>query len=444
MPSVSMRRLTEGRVMRWQRAAYTALHWLVMPVVAVRLVYRASGNRAYLKHLRERVGLVTRSDNGERPLWLHAVSVGEVQASVPIVRELKAAHPHLPVLVTVTTPTGRQRVTQAMPDGVSLCYIPYDLPPFMKRFLDTIRPRVLVVMETELWPNLLAMCAARDIPVVLANARMSARSANGYRRFFSLSRDMLRSLSGLAVQSQADATRLLSLGAPMERVVITGSVKFDAPVPASLREQGQVLRRYWGARRSVLLAASTHDGEDQEVLAAYRIVLMQIPDCLLVLVPRHPERFQSVAALARRQGYATVTRSNAPAVIEGIDVFVGDTMGELPLFYAAADVAFVGGSLVPIGGHNVLEPAALGIPVLVGPHTFNFSEITRLLISEGACFRVQDATRLAERAVALLMDGNLRHNTGQKGAQVVARNRGALIRVVSMIQEQLRQTDGTG
>ena len=330
-----------------------------MPVVMGRLAWRARRNPDYLRGLGQRFALGTPVFGAASPLWIHAVSVGEAQAAVPIARALRERHPEVPLLFTTTTPTGRDRIRQALGDTVRHCYVPYDLPWLMGRFLDRIRPRALVVMETELWPNLFAACDVRAVPVVLANVRLSARSARGYRWAGRLSREMLQRVSSIAAQSQSDATRMLSLGAPPESVEVTGSVKFDLHLPASLREEAQVLRRSLGPERSVFIAASTHEGEDAQVLDAFARVLVAIPHCLLVLVPRHPERFAAAAALSRRRGYATALRSRAPSSFDGVDVFVGDSMGELPLFYAAADVAFVGGSLVPTGGHNMLEPAAL-------------------------------------------------------------------------------------
>ena len=418
------------------RALYTLAHLALMPLILARLTLRAGRNRGYLRGLDQRFA-VNAPALGEAPVWIHAVSVGEAQAAVPIARALRERHPDVPLLVTTTTPTGHDRVRQALGDVAHHCYVPYDLPWLMERFLDRVRPRVLVVMETELWPNMFAACSARKVPIVLANVRLSARSARGYRWTRSLTREMLRRVSRIGAQSQPDATRILSLGAPADVVDVTGSVKFDLHLPASLREQAEVLRRELGTERSVFIAASTHEGEDAQVLEAYARILERIPHCLLVLVPRHPERFAAAAALCRKRGYATALRSRSPSRFDGVDVFVGDSMGELPLFYAASDVAFVGGSLVPTGGHNMLEPAALGLPVLFGPHVFNFSEISRMLLEAGAAWQVAGARDLGERALALLGDANLRHNVGDRGRQLVQRNRGARDRLMTLIEEKL-------
>jgi len=419
------------------RFVYCVAHILAIPLIVLRLVWRARVNADYLDCLHQRFAFGVPRLDGRRPLWIHAVSVGEAQAAVPLARELMSRYPPHPVLFTTTTPTGRDRIRQVFADSVLHCYTPYDLPWVVSRFVKCIRPVVLVVMETELWPNLFAACEGNAVPVVLANVRLSARSTKGYRRIGALSKEMLARVQVAATQSQADATRLLSLGMDPERVQVTGSVKFDLNLPASLREQAQVLRRKLGIERSVFIAASTHDGEDAQVLQAFARVLQVIPRCLLVLVPRHPERFAETAALCRKRGFSTALRSKPVADLAAIDVYVGDSMGELPLLYAASDIAFVGGSLVPTGGHNMLEPAALGLPVLFGPYVFNFSEISRMLLEVGAAWQVDDARALGERAQALLEDANLRHNVGEAGRQFVSGNRGALSRLMILIDEQV-------
>lgn len=417
---------------RW---LYTALVGLALPVVFLNLARRGLGNRAYWRRWGERLALG--GPPGEQDLWLHAVSVGEVQAAVPLVRALLDRRPGLRVLVTTTTPTGSDRVTSALGGTVAHAYVPYDLPGAVCRFLDAVRPRAAVFMETELWPNTFHHCAERGIAVVVANARLSGRSARGYRRVAAVVRPMLERVSLIAAQTAEDASRFLALGAPPDRVTVTGSVKFDLSLPASLREQAEVLRRHWGSHRSVWIAASTHEGEEEVILDAYARVLAAVPDVLLVLVPRHPERFPRVLALARRRGLTVVQRTQGEPSGEGVQVFLGDTMGELPLFYAASDVAFVGGSLVPTGGHNTLEAAAQGLPVLVGPHVFNFAEVSRLLKERGAAREVRNAPTLASAVTDLLQDANLRHAMGERGRRVVEENRGALDRLLALLEPYL-------
>ena len=413
---------------------YSVLLYLIVPFAVLHLVWRGFKNRDYWERWRERFGYVTPLPFAERTIWIHAVSVGEVQAAAPLVRALRDRYPRAGILVTTTTPTGCERVAQAFGGAVEHRYIPYDLPDCIHRFLDRIRPSIVVIFETELWPNILRMCRKRSIPVLLANLRLSERSAAGYRWAGKIMRDMLSDVSAVAAQSRGDADRLIALGAPPERIRITGSVKFDVKLRASLQEEGQVLRRHWGVDRGVWIAASTHEGEDEQVLDAFARVLGSNPECLLVLVPRHPERFSRVAALARKRGYSTALRSEMPDTCATVDVFIGDTMGELPVFYAGADVAFVGGSLVPVGGHNMLEPAALGVPIVVGPHVFNFTDIARRLRNDEALRQIRDAKELGEVVVEFLQDANLRHNMGERAKAFVEGNRGALDQVMELVE----------
>ncbi len=417
--------------MRW---LYTLALALLTPGFALHLTWRGLRNRAYWRRWGERWGRLPASVRGPYALWVHAVSVGEVQAAAPLVRRLRELAPEAPILVTTTTPTGSDRVRTALAGQVDHCYLPYDLPPLVGAFLARARPAGALFVETELWPNYLAACRRRGVPCVLANARLSERSARGYRRLGPLTRGMLGALAAVAAQTREDARRLAELGVPRERLEVTGSVKFDLRLPASLREQAQVLRRSLGVDRDVWIAASTHEGEDEMVLDAFEALRGRHPEALLVLVPRHPERFSRVAALARRRELATALRTGEPGEWEEAQVLVGDTMGELPLLYAAADVAFVGGSLVPVGGHNLLEPAALGLPVVMGPHLHNFAEIGRLLRERGGATVVEDSAGLARVVGAWLDDANLRHQAGEAGRRVVEDNRGALERLVALVR----------
>ena len=413
------------------------LHYLLIPMMIAHLLWRGLSNRGYWQSWGERFGYGPTIAGTGQALWIHAVSVGEVQAALPLVRALLERHPEYPLIVTTTTPTGKARVAQAFGDRVLHCYMPYDLPGAVKRFLARVRPRVAIILETELWPNLFHYCRAGKTPVVLANVRLSARSAAGYARFAGLVHNMLRNVDVVAAQSEDDATRLVRLGAPRERVHVTGSVKFDVHLPASLIEQAQALRRTWGVERNVWIAASTHEGEDEQVLDVLNTVFDALSGCLLVLVPRHPERFSRVESLCRRRGFRTATRSENPRSLTDVDVFIGDTMGELPLLYAASDVAFVGGSLIEIGGHNMLEPAALGVPVMFGPHVFNFAEISRRLCESNAAVQVTNSAELSQQVIRYLSDANLRHAVGQNGREFVDRNRGASDKVIGFVEEVL-------
>ena len=419
------------------RLLYSAVLYCAMPFLFVRLLWRGRRNRAYWQRIGERFGFGPRVGSGRGCVWIHAVSVGEVQAAAPIVMALRNRFPDETIVITSTTPTGAARVSKAFGDRVVHRYFPFDLPGAMARFLGRVKPRVAIIMETEIWPNLLALCRARGVPVILANVRLSERSVAGYRRFPGLFAPALGGVAAIAVQSGEDARRIESIGAPPGIIDVTGSTKFDIPMLASLREEAAALRRTWGSSRGIWIAASTHDGEEIQVLDAFEQVLERLPESMLVLVPRHPERFGDAAALVRRRGFDPAMRSRRPVECSGARVFIGDTMGELPLFYAAADVAFVGGTLVERGGHNMLEPAALGLPVLFGPHVFNFAEIGRRLVEAGGAQTVGDSAGLGRAVIAYLLDADLRHTTGAKGQVFVESNRGAGERVFAMIRAHL-------
>jgi len=421
------------------RQLYSAIHYLALPYIFLRLAWRGHRDPGYWERWGERFGRMAPLPGDQQTLWIHAVSVGEVQAAVPLVRALRSGRRDLRILVTTTTPTGRARVQQALGDSVLHRYAPYDLPGVVRRFLERVRPRLVIIMETELWPNILHQCARRQIPVLLANARLSEQAAASYRRIATTAGRMLASVSCIAAQTRQDAVRLVSLGALPERVRVTGNTKFDVRLPASLSEEAQVLRRCFGVDRGVWIAASTHDGEDQQVLQAFEQVRAALPDSLLVLVPRHPERAPSVAALARKFGHSPAIRSQSPASCANASVFIGDSMGELPLFYAASDVAFVGGSLVREGGHNMLEPAALGLPVIFGPHVYDVAEISERLIEAGAGKKVNNQTELGAAVVEYMHDANLRHVAGQRGREFVKENRGAISLVMELVDELMAQ-----
>lgn len=426
------------------RLLYSAILYTLLPVVLARLAWRGLRNRDYWRRWGERFGFFATPELHD-PIWVHAVSVGETQAAAPLIRELLQRYPRRSLVVTTTTPTGSARV-QALfgdqfigqPGGrVFHVYFPYDLPGAVRRFLGKTRPRLALVMETELWPNLFRQCARRKIPVLIANARLSPRSARGYGKLGGLVRETLADIRLIAAQNDSDAARFRELGAPAAGVTVMGNLKFDQRIPADLEDRAEALRRELGSSRPVWVAASTHEGEDEQVLDAFARLRETQSDALLLLVPRHPERFARVAAQARRRGHRVVLRSeNRPCDTE-TSVFVGDTLGELLLFYAVSDVAFVGGSLVPVGGHNMLEPAALGVPVVFGPHLFNFSDISRRLLESGAARRVEDSAQLASVVGELLGDAALRAEMGEAGRQLVADNRGALARLLGLLKDHL-------
>ena len=414
------------------RTLYTLLFHLGLPLVAIRLWLRARKAPAYARRIGERfaLNLPVMQPGG---IWVHAVSVGESIAAAPMIRELLKRYPQLPITVTCMTPTGSERIQAlfANEPRIQHCYLPYDLPWAAARFLERVKPKLGVIMETELWPNHIHQCAKRGIPVALANARLSERSAKGYARFAGLTRPMLEEMSLIAVQTEAEAERFRLLGARPECVEVTGSIKFDLSIDPQLLIKARELREQWQAQeRPVWIAASTHEGEDEIVLAAHRQLLASYPNALLILVPRHPERFNSVFELCRREGFATVRRSSGESVEAQTQVLLGDTMGELLFLYALADSAFVGGSLVPNGGHNLLEPAALAKPVLSGPHLFNFLEIAAKLRDAAALEEVDDAQGLAVAVQRLFELPQDAQRMAQAGLKVMQLNQGALQRLL--------------
>ncbi|POA31169.1 MULTISPECIES: lipid IV(A) 3-deoxy-D-manno-octulosonic acid transferase [unclassified Pseudomonas] len=414
------------------RTLYTALFYLGLPLVAIRLWLRSRKAPAYAKRIGERfsIGLPVMKPGG---IWVHAVSVGESIAAAPMIRGLLERYPQLSITVTCMTPTGSERIHAmfANEPRIQHCYLPYDLPCAAARFLDRVQPKLAVIMETELWPNHIHQCAKRGIPVALANARLSERSAKGYGRFSKLTQPMLAEMSLFAVQTEAEAERFRQLGARAETVEVTGSIKFDLRIDPLLLQRAAELRQQWQAvERPVWIAASTHEGEDEVVLAAHRQLLASHPDALLILVPRHPERFNPVFELCQQQGFNTIRRSTGEMVSASTSVLLGDTMGELLFLYALADSAFVGGSLVPNGGHNLLEPAALAKPVLSGPHLFNFLEIAALMRSAQALQEVDDAHGLALAVQRLFELPRDAQRMAEAGLNVMRANQGALQRLL--------------
>ena len=420
------------------RLFYLALSYVLAPFVVLIIIWKGLTNRAYWERVEERFGF-GRSRTERRAIWIHAVSVGEVMAASTMVGELLERYPHLPLVITTVTPTGARRVIDLFGDRVIHSYIPYDMPGAVRRFFDRFNPRLAVIMETELWPNLYNECGSRKVPLVLANARVSPRSVYRYRRFVGLFSETLSHGIVIAAQSQRDADRFRWIGAPPERTHVVGNIKFDLELPRDLIAKGREFREVHAQRRPVWIAASTHEGEEDEVIEAHRRVVETTPDALLILVPRHPERFQAVATMLSRRRISYVTRSSAGRCEPKTQVFLGDTLGELTMFYAAADVAFVGGSLVPVGGHNALEPAAMGLPILTGPYTFNAEDIAEMLQEAKAAFQIADAQELSQQVSALLSDPALRARCGQAGRQTVADNRGALARLLELLEPLLAE-----
>ncbi len=417
------------------RYFYTVFFYLAFPFVLLRMLWRSRQNPEYRRRFKERFGFCPH--RFDKCIWVHAVSVGETIAAIPLVKALKKNYPHLPILMTTMTITGSARVKAAFGDSLFHAYIPYDLPGMVKRFLQRIHPQMVVVMETELWPNLFAACKERHIPIIIANARLSIKSMRGYKYITPLLRDVFSAVNVLAAQAQGDAERFMELGLPAEKITVTGNLKFDLEMPVDLFTNGKKLRAHLGEERLTWIAASTHQNEEEIILAAHRLVQKKFPHALLVLVPRHPERFPSVATLVEQQGFNMVRRSNKSECLPHVQVYLGDTMGELLLLYSVADVVFVAGSFVPLGGHNMLEPAALHKSILTGPHVFNFSDITQMLQAANGVTMVHDANELADQIIRFFMDADYRKKVGENAYSVVAANRGALQKQLELINNNL-------
>jgi 3-deoxy-D-manno-octulosonic-acid transferase len=435
------RREPEGQVTRIVRYLYILAVYLAAPLISLVMLWRGLRDRSYWVNFSERFGFGESLPPGS--VWVHAVSVGEVQAASALVTTLRERYPAIPVVVTTLTPTGAARARALFEDLAQVRYIPFDLPGAVRRFFNRVQPRLAVIFETELWPNLYHQCGRRRTPLILASARISARSVSRYRLLGSLFRDALSRAAVVAAQGEGDADRFRSLGADPERTHVTGNIKFDFSVPHDMDERGRALRQLYAPTRPMWVAGSTHAGEEQIVLEAHRVVRGTHPRALLVLVPRHPPRFDEVAHGLEQAGVRFVRRSQrmgerAGAAAASAEVLLVDTLGELLDFYAASDVAFVGGSLVPIGGHNLLEPAALGLPVLTGPNTANSPDIARLLAARGASEVVHDAAELGSRVSRLLSDPDERDRIGQLGRDSVDSNRGALGKLLGLIEPLLR------
>ena len=410
------------------RLLYTLLTYTALPLIVLRLLWRARRQREYLQHVSERFGFYDDAAAAGPWLWVHAVSVGETRAAEPLIIALQQRYPQHRILLTHMTPTGRETGIALFGDRVMRCYLPYDYPGAVARFLDRFRPVAGVLMETEVWPNLIHAAVSRDIPLYLVNARLSERSLRGYRRTGALARDAMSRFTKIAAQTEADAVRLRALGG--EPVTVTGNLKFDLELPAQQIEQGRALRQIVGTR-PVLLAASTREGEEALLLdAAQRAGLR---DALLVIVPRHPQRFDEVAALITARGLHLQRRSGGDAVAIDTTVLLGDSMGEMFMYYAACDVVLMGGSFLPYGAHSLIEPCALGRPVIIGPSTYNFAEATEAAVAAGAAMRVTDPAEAVLLALQLVADPARAQRMAEAGLLFTAAHRGATQRVLALL-----------
>lgn len=415
-----------------RRALYSLTLYLLLPWALLHLVRRARRQPAYLRHVGERFSFF---EGEARPgvIWIHAVSVGETRAAEPIVAAMQKRHPGVRILLTHGTPTGRQTSIDLYADRVERCYLPYDFTWAVRRFFRRYQPVIGIVMETEIWPNLIHAGNDAGVPMYLVNARMSEKSARGYRRVAGLTRAALAGFTGIGAQTDRDASRLSDLGAA--RICVTGNIKFDRVAPDDMLALGADLRAAFGARRSVFLAASTRDGEEALLLDGLHDAALPT-DLLIVIVPRHPQRFDEVAALANQRGFNIQRRSENRVVDPQTRIVVGDSMGEMFAYYAACDVAFIGGSLLPLGGQNLLEACSVGRPVIVGPHTFNFEEATRGAIEAGAAIRIGNTAELAQSIASLFADPHRRLSMGVAGKQFSEAHRGATEKTMRLLEQR--------
>jgi 3-deoxy-D-manno-octulosonic-acid transferase len=415
------------------RLFYSALFYLFIPAILGRLFWRGRKQPDYSRRWLERLAVYS-SEPEPGVIWFHAVSVGEAEAAFPLIRAIKERFSSRTILVTATTPTGSARIKQVLGETARHVYIPYDLPDCVDRFIRHFHPVLGVVLETEIWPNLYHACGQRGIPLAIVNARLSEKSARGYLRLRSLTIESLSYVRLIAAQAPEDAQRYLAIGADPKSVTVAGNIKFDTEFPQAVKDQAKVLRNTLFGSRPIFVAGSTHPGEESQILRAFTLLRGEFPKLLLVLAPRHPHRIDDILAACEKMGLASRRRSENMPCDESIDVFLLDTLGELRCFYAASDVAFVGGSLVSVGGHNVLEPALAGLPVLFGPHMFNFAEISRRLKESGGGIEVKNAEELAVWTGRLLADAGFRKETGEKGRRFVSSNQGAVRRIAGMLE----------
>ncbi len=456
--------------MSLKRALYSLFLYSISPFVVLRLLWRSRSNSAYRQRIFERFGFVKLNKQAKPIVWLHAVSVGETNAATPLIEGLLKKYPDHRLLITTTTPTGSERVTRLFSDRVEHCYFPYDLPGVVSRFIKRVKPQILIVVETEIWPNLFSSCHRKNIPIVLINARLSERSTNAYLKIKGLIKETLVNVDTLAVRSQADALSFKKLGAEDQQIVIAGNIKFDFKADQEQIDKGLEWKKQWGKARLVLVAASTHEGEEEILLRIYRKLLENHSDLLLILVPRHPERFESVYELAKNTPNQ-VERDNVGAVVTTtrrenkvrkrggvcfstikhsqtttyraqkhkddalVNIIIGDSMGEMQSWFATADVVFIGGSLVDVGGHNPLEAIAQSKPVVSGKHMFNFRDLVPELTESGLLTVCETDSHLQESILDLLIAKN--KTVVLKAQKIMQQHRGATARLLEIIDDKI-------
>ncbi len=438
------------------RLLYTLLYYCLTPLLFLRLLIKHQKSSAYKEQrqslrLAERFALFAASefkDDSLLPVWLHTVSVGEFLATLPLLRQLMQDYPEHPLIITCTTTTGSAQISKTFAEEIKAgsifhVYLPYDLPGSMQRFFKKMKPCLGIVMETEIWPNMLYIAQQCNVPMLLLNARMSERSAKGYARFPSLTKTALNQFSSIAVQNEVDASRLINLGADKKLLHITGSIKFDIKINPQDIKDGALLREQlnW-QEKTVLIAASTHKNEDEILLDVFKNLKRRHSDLVMLLVPRHPERFQSVYQLLTQSVFKVLKRSQMNAHTESpIDILLGDSMGEMMRYFACSDVVFMGGTMVPTGGHNILEPAALGLPIVCGPHMFNFAVINELFLQHQAIQQVTDVVSLENALDTILADKQTGKMMGEVAQKLMSQNSGAVNNMMTLIKVCLKQPE---
>jgi len=417
-------------------AFYSLAFYLLTPFIILRLLWRSIKAPAYRQRWNERFGFY-RGIHPQDVIWFHAVSVGEAEALFPLLRLLLTRHPGAKLLITTTTPTGSARVQATFGDQVTHVYLPYDLPCVTRRFLKRFQPRLAVIMETEIWPNLYAACGKQNMPLFLINARLSEKSACGYRKIPSLIRSSLAKVSLIAAQTRDDAERFVSIGAQSESVKVLGNMKFDIQIAEETIEEGRRLKSSVFGGRFVWIIASTHKNEEAVFLDSYPELKAMIPELLLVIVPRHPERFPEVKKLCEERQLQVVMRTSGDRCAAATDVYIADTMGELKMLYAAADIAFIGGSMVPVGGHNLLEAAAVGAPVMFGPYMVNFKEIAEGVLARNAALQCRTQQDIVSTVHSLYADSEHRTELARRAGAFLQENRGAIAAIATLIEAEM-------
>ncbi len=416
------------------RFIYTCVFYLIIPFIVLRLLWRSIKAPSYRHRWYERFSIYNiKFSTGV--VWFHAVSVGEAEALFPLLKQIKLKHPDTKLLITTTTPTGSARVKAVMQDTVSHVYLPYDVPDAICRFMRCFKPRMAVMMETEIWPNIFNYCGDHHIPLYIINARLSEKSSKGYQKISGLIHPALANIKCIATQTNDDASRFISIGADSEKVETLGNIKFDVEITTSTITEGLTIKADLFMDRFVWLIASTHKDEEKIFLDIYKVLKEKIPELLLILVPRHPERFPVVKKLIEKEYLSVATRTLLETVNTKTDVYLVDTMGELKAMYAAADVAFIGGSMVANGGHNILEASAVGVPVMFGPFMDNFKEIARVVLIESAAIQCQSKSDIISSMKLLYEQPDYRKELARKGKAFVQKNQGAIDRICAMLEQ---------